>query len=130
MSVAVNCMKSAKSLPRFLVLGSKRTRITAPSQPFRSKRWNSSNSKPFTSRRGNEKQEDEKKWNTTTVLSLMGVSSILAGTFTVYQTDGNGHGIGRRERTGERDYSNEEKFVEPRYASVKDLEAVSSFSFA
>jgi hypothetical protein len=56
----------------------------------------------------------------------MGVSSILAGTFVGYGNDGNG--IRRREPVGERDYSNEEKFVEPKYASVNELQAVSLIS--
>jgi len=69
-------------------------------------------------------EKDEARWNTTTVLSLMGVSSILAGTFVGYQPEGE---KGRRGRVGERDYSNEGKFVEPKYASVKELQSVSLF---
>lgn len=59
-------------------------------------------------------------WTGFSVLTLMLASGVGAGSFASWR------GAERRRR--EREYSNVDKFVKPKYASVGDLESVSGFA--
>lgn len=101
------------------------------SHPYPSPHQNSQNSLNSSRTAGNgdgnengdgNRTSNEAKWKTTTVLSLMGASSLLAGALGGYSPDGARGGVGGRE------YGDERKFVQPSYASLKELEVV-SFKF-
>lgn len=53
-------------------------------------------------------------WGGLSVLALMGISAVGAAAFARWQGEQN-----------VKDYSNPDKFVQPQYASLKDMEAVS-----
>ena len=115
------CMStSVKSLPKARFLASRRTLTPLWARNANSKaRWNSS-------RAGNSGGKVEagvgkrvsKGWTTSSVLGLMAATAFGANGFAKYQAQG------RELRM--RDYSSPEKWVEPKYASRKDMEDVSS----
>lgn len=120
------CIRSAQAVPKRLFASSRTltststststTPLPSPISKFSSQarnvRWSSSG-KPGTTGKGAK----GKGWTGANVLALMGVSALGAGAWTRWQGE---------EKSGRmRDYSNPEKFVRPKYATIHDMEAVS-----
>lgn len=118
------CMRSAQGIPQRL-FASSRTSTTSTAIPSLPKsrvsnstakvRWNSSKvgANDGTGVKG------KSGWTGFSVLALMGISAVGAGAFARWQGEKNSGKV--------KDYSSPEKFVQPRYASIQDMEAVSCF---
>lgn len=117
------CMRSAQAAPRRLCAASR----TSPITPLSRSRISNSGLRSSTIRWNSGKAgasleigaKSKKGWTGFSVLALMGVSAVAAGAVARWQ--------GGQEKSGSlRDYSNSEKFVQPKYASIRDMEAVSN----
>jgi hypothetical protein len=120
------CMSSAQKGPRAASLRHLASRTSStPPWTTNSKfsiatrcRWNSSNSAPKRIRI--EDSRSKGGWATWKVFGLAAVTGILAHVLATNAA---------KERTlKDREYSNPGKFVEPKYASVQEMEAVSLLS--
>jgi D-lactate dehydrogenase (cytochrome) len=85
-------------------------------------RWNSSRASNLAS--GKAKLEEGSSrgaragWNTFSVVTLVAATAALAHGFATYQANA--------KAARERNYSNPDKFVQPKYANVGDMEKVSA----
>jgi hypothetical protein len=116
MSTSAKCFPSAQA--RFLA--SRRTSTTPlwVKNPTSKGRWNSSRAgNPGAKFDAGLGKRTSKGWTTFSVLSLMAATAFGAHGFAKYQAEA-------RERRM-RDYSSPEKWVDPKYASRKDMEDVS-----
>lgn len=118
------CMRSAQPVPRRLFAASRtstpitslpRSRISNPGRIPTNARYNSGKAEA----RVENGVKVKKGWTSFSVLALMGVSAVAAGAIASWQG---------KEKSGKlRDYSSPDKFVQPKYASIRDMEAVSDF---
>ena len=112
------CMSSAHKAPRvarFLASRSSPIPLWTKSPTRVRCRWNSSNSEakvriPSSKLRG-------RGWATWKVLGLAATTAILAHVLATNE--------GKSRRVKDREYSNPEKYLEPQYANIKGMEAVS-----
>jgi hypothetical protein len=77
-------------------------------------RWNGSKAGSLEGRLAKGKGRG---WTSLSVLSLMAATGVCATMFASYQAEG--------KRVKQREYSNPDKWNHPKYANIKDMEAVS-----
>ncbi|KAH6671735.1 hypothetical protein B0J14DRAFT_79950 [Halenospora varia] len=131
------CMRSARSAPMRGLASRKLPVTTTPPSPSpwtrnsgsgaTKRRWNStsrtSNASGGSTSTGatvGRTTPARKGWTTNSVLGLVAATGIFAGALATFQA--------RRKTERERQYSSPRKFVQPAYATVQDLEAVSPSS--
>jgi hypothetical protein len=120
------CMSSARKIPRaarFFASRSPRTPLwttTTNSATVRC-RWNSSNSVAGKVKIAGSRAK-ARGWSNWKVFGLTAATGITAHVLATNDA--------RSQRVKEREYSNPGKFIEPQYANIRDMEAVSSLSHA
>jgi hypothetical protein len=116
------CMRSAKCVPTATArLLAKKFGASTPPGMLTSKgqcRWNGSKAGGL---EGTLAKGRGRRWTSLSVLSLMIATGVCATTFARYQAEG--------KRVKQREYSNPDKWNQPRYASIKDMETVSNADF-
>jgi hypothetical protein len=110
------CMRSAKCVPTARLLAKKFGASTPPGM-LTSKgqcRWNGSKAGSLA---GSSAKGKGRRWTSLSVLSLVVATGVCATAFARYQAEG--------KRVKQSEYSNPDKWNQPKYASIKDMEAVS-----
>jgi hypothetical protein len=112
------CMRSAKRVPTSTArLLAKKFGASAPPGMLTSKgqcRWNGSKARGL---EGSLAKGKGRRWTSLSVLSLMIATGVCATAFARYQAEG--------KRVKQWEYSNPDKWNQPKYASIQDMEAVS-----